>query len=76
MESLIGLVGREVPCEELCRKLYFFAGALQSPVVGAVQVTCADESERECVDVHERVDTLSPERARELIDVLAAQYAG
>ena len=42
MDSLIGILGKEVSCEELSRQLYFFAEAHHAPVVGAMQVTCED----------------------------------
>ncbi len=54
MNSLTTLIGRELGLEEVARHLYGFASRLNAPVVGAIHVTCSDESERECVDVFQR----------------------
>lgn len=50
MERLHELLGRELDVTEVARKLYEYAGNVHAPVVGAMQVTCSDESERECID--------------------------
>ena len=50
MERLLDLIGRERDVDEVARTLYTVAFELRAPVVGAMQVTCADESERECID--------------------------
>jgi hypothetical protein len=50
MDRLHELLGRELDVTEVARKLYEFAGNVRAPVVGAMQVTCSDESERECID--------------------------
>ena len=49
-ERLAGWIGRELPVDEVARRLYALASDIAAPVVGAMHVTCADESERECVD--------------------------
>ena len=50
MDRLHELLGRELDVTEVARKLYEFAGNVHAPVVGAMHVTCSDESERECID--------------------------
>ena len=50
MERLLDLIGRERDVDEVARTLYTVADELRAPVVGAMQVTCSDESERECID--------------------------
>jgi hypothetical protein len=50
MERLLDLIGREHDVDEVARTLYTIADELRAPVVGAMQVTCSDESERECID--------------------------
>lgn len=49
-ERLGELIGREHPVDEVARRLYALASDIAAPVVGAMHVTCADESERECID--------------------------
>jgi hypothetical protein len=51
MEGLRQLVGRERSLGEVTQSLYFSARALHAPMVGALHVTCSDESENECVEV-------------------------
>ncbi len=50
MDSLRRLVGLERSLAEVVQSLHFDANALAAPAVGAMHVTCADESERECVE--------------------------
>ena len=50
METIHKLVGRELDSDELNHALKSFAQGYRAPVVGAMHLTCADESERECVD--------------------------
>lgn len=54
MDELINRIGHEVPVEEVSRTLCRVAGELRPGVVGAMQLTCADESENECVQAFER----------------------
>ena len=54
MDNLTTVIGRELGLDEVARHLYGFASQLHAPVVGAIHVTCSDESERECVDVFQR----------------------
>jgi len=54
MKRLANLIGREWNVDEVSRRLYEFAADLNAPAVGAMQVTCSDESERECVDAFQR----------------------
>jgi hypothetical protein len=62
MEQLIELIGHERDIVEIARRLYALSTGLNAPVVGAMHVTCADESERECVDAfqHGITDHLLP----------------
>ncbi|MBN1421955.1 MAG: hypothetical protein JXP34_24495 [Planctomycetes bacterium] len=48
MDQLKPLLGVESPLTEVTRALYSMARSVQAPVVGAMQVTCADEAEFEC----------------------------
>ena len=50
MERLRQLVGHEKTLKEVTQTLYFSADSLGSAAVGAMHITCADESERECAD--------------------------
>jgi hypothetical protein len=54
MEELYRLLGQEMDSEELCRALYFAARGIDSPVVGAVHITCADEAERKCTEAFQQ----------------------
>lgn len=49
MDRLLQMIGREQDLDEVARALYAFAREGRAPVVGAVHLTCADESELECV---------------------------
>ena len=44
------MVGKERSLNEVTQALHFFADSLRPGAVGAVHVTCADESEMECVE--------------------------
>jgi hypothetical protein len=57
MERLNKLIGREVGIKKVSRVLHEIARDLHAPVVGAVHVTCADESERECIQAFDRCFT-------------------
>ena len=49
-ERLVEWTGCELPVDEVARRLYGLVADIAAPVVGAMHVTCADESERECID--------------------------
>ncbi|MBN2493375.1 MAG: hypothetical protein JXR96_02190 [Deltaproteobacteria bacterium] len=51
MRPILDLLGVESPLPTVCAALRHAAGALGFPVVGAFHIACADESERECVEV-------------------------
>jgi hypothetical protein len=53
LATLKNLVGAEHSQDVVCRALRHFAEDLGAPVVGAHQITCSDESERECADAFE-----------------------
>lgn len=63
METLINLIGSETDIEAVGRELYGFASGIKAPVTGGMLVTCADESERECIDAfqHNIADPLLPD---------------
>ncbi len=48
-DSLREAVGRERSVRSVCQALHFGVSELGSPSVGAMHITCADESEHECV---------------------------
>jgi hypothetical protein len=50
MERLYRLIGHEQDIESVSRSLYAYASESGVPAVGALHLTCSDESERECVD--------------------------
>ena len=50
MDRLRQLVGHEKSLKEVTQPLYVSADSLGAAAVGAMHVTCADESERECAD--------------------------
>jgi len=50
MEQLRELVGRERSLREVAEALHFLAVDLAAAAVGAMLVTCADETEHECVE--------------------------
>jgi hypothetical protein len=75
------LIGRETGVDEVSRALYKVIDQLRAPVVGAMQVTCSDESERECIDAfqHSFAEHVLPslkfgERAVFRIANLGARY--
>ncbi len=47
-EHLHDLIGVETSIDEVSRQVCYLAQKAQTPVVGALQLTCADESEAEC----------------------------
>jgi hypothetical protein len=53
-KRLMPLVGSEQPVREMSRALRQFVQDLRPPVVGAMQITCADEAEHECVEALQR----------------------
>ncbi len=63
MDRLISLLGVESGLDEVSRALRRHVERDRPPVVGAMQVTCADESERECIDAFQKefVNRLLPE---------------
>ncbi|MHC4223492.1 MAG: hypothetical protein ACYSX0_16955 [Planctomycetota bacterium] len=54
MERLYELLGKEREFADVCRELKFGLQGVGAPIVGALQVTCSDESEHECVDAFQR----------------------
>ncbi len=54
LECLSKLVGREKALGEVAQSLHFMANRLHLSAVGALQVTCADEAEVECVNAFQR----------------------
>ena len=62
MSELIELLGKEHRLDEINQALRNHVRGLKAPVVGALHVTCADESEWECVDSFQRyfVDEMLP----------------
>ncbi|MCP3980147.1 MAG: hypothetical protein GY716_12650 [bacterium] len=54
MERLRDCVGREKPLREVSQTIQFDTRSLGPAVTGAVQVTCADETERECVEAFQQ----------------------
>ena len=53
-ERLFATLGTEKPRAEVGRLLRHYVQAAKAPVVGALQITCSDEAERECVDAFQR----------------------
>ena len=54
MDNLLHLIGREGSLHEVTRAIRNEAQSLHAPVVGALHVTCSDESERECLDAFQQ----------------------
>ena len=50
MQRLRQLVGQEKLLSEVAQALYRFARGMDAAAVGAIHITCADETEYECVD--------------------------
>ena len=50
MDRLRGLIGHERSLREIAQALHFWTQSLSPAAVGALHVTCSDESENECVD--------------------------
>ena len=62
MIEIYDLIGRERPLTEVANTIHSWAQAQNAAEVGALQVTCSDESERECVEAlqHGFTDHLLP----------------
>ena len=62
MTELYDLVGRERPLPDVTKTLHDWAQTQHAAEVGALHVTCSDESERECVEAlqHGFTDPLLP----------------
>lgn len=54
MDELVKLIGQERGIKRLSGTLHELGRRLGAPVVGALHVTCADESEKECIQAFER----------------------
>jgi len=50
MKNIVELIGLERDLDQISRTIRYFIQDLRAPVVGAMQITCSDESERECID--------------------------
>ncbi len=48
------LIGKERRLEDVTRAMRGYVQELRPPVVGAMQVTCSDEAERECIEDFQR----------------------
>ncbi len=62
LDELRKLIGIETSLERVARGLRHMVRLLKPPLVGAMHITCADESEWECIDVFQRqfVEELLP----------------
>jgi|GEM_PF-762151 len=54
MEQLKDIVGAERSLEGVCQAIHMSAVERHPQIVGAMHITCADESERECVTAFQR----------------------
>ncbi len=54
MNQLKDIVGTERSLEGVCQAIHFSVVERHPQVVGAMHITCADESEHECVSVFQR----------------------
>jgi len=54
MDQLKDIVGTERSLEGVCQAIHHSAVARHPQIVGAMHITCADESEHECVSTFER----------------------
>ena len=54
LDRIIKLIGHETPLEEVARELCFIAQELHPPIVGALQLTCSDEAEQECIQAFQK----------------------
>ena len=54
MDSLHRLVGHEQDFDHVCHTLRHCVDRLNPAVVGALHVTCSDESERECIEAFQK----------------------
>jgi hypothetical protein len=63
MKELVRLLGREHGLDDLAQALARYVRSLRPAVVGAMQITCADELECECIRAFQRniADELLPE---------------
>jgi hypothetical protein len=63
MDALQALIGLEASLDVVNEALRLYAASFAAPVVGAMHITCADESEWECIEAFQRgfVDPLLPE---------------
>jgi hypothetical protein len=50
METAKALIGKERSLREVAQALHFSARGLSAPAVGALHLTCSDESEHECIE--------------------------
>ncbi len=53
-DRLIHMIGRERPLREITQVLHYAANEFKASEVGAIHVTCADESEVECSEAFQR----------------------
>lgn len=53
LDRLLEIIGKERSLREVNQTLQFAANALRPRTVGALHITCADESESECADAFE-----------------------
>lgn len=60
---IVRLIGHERGLKDVCTALRDFVRAFDAPVVGAMHITCADESEFECMEAFQKgfVQQLLPE---------------
>ncbi len=54
MQRLREIVGVDRSVDHVSRVLCFVSETLRPPAVGAMHITCADESELECVNAFQR----------------------
>jgi hypothetical protein len=54
MDELIKLIGHEFTVKKISRTLCYLAEKLRPGIVGAMHLTCADESEHECVQAFQQ----------------------
>jgi hypothetical protein len=50
MESIKTIIGKERSLGEVAQALHFSARGMSAPEVGALHLTCSDESEHECIE--------------------------
>jgi hypothetical protein len=54
LDRLLEIIGKERSLREVNQTLHFAANGLHPRTVGAMHITCADESESECADAFEK----------------------